>query len=123
MKRKISLLLIGFFAVLYVSAQKVGDKVQILWNGKYFPGKVLEVKDGKWYISYDGYDAKWNEWVGSDRLKTNAYKKGDKVQVLWNGKWFPSVILEVGNDGKFKIHYDGYGANWDEWITKDRMKK
>lgn len=123
MKRKIALFLICLFAVIYVSAQKVGDKAQILWNNKWYPGKILEVKDGKYYISYDGYDAKWNEWVGSDRLKLSSYVVGDKVQVLWKGTWYKSTILETNREGKYKIHYDGWGAQWDEWVTPDRMKK
>ena len=123
MKRKITLFLICVLAAIYVSAQKVGDKAQILWNNKWYPGKILEVKDGKYFISYDGYDAKWNEWVGKDRIKFSSYAVGDKVQVLWKGTWYKSSVLEVGKDGKFKIHYDGWGAEWDEWVTPDRMKK
>jgi hypothetical protein len=54
-----------------------------------------------------------------------TYAKGDKVLVEWKGQWYPSTILEVGagdNAGKFKIHYDGWGAEWDEWVTTTRMK-
>ncbi|HTL81495.1 MAG TPA: tudor domain-containing protein [Bacteroidia bacterium] len=47
-----------------------GDKVQILWKGSWYPGTIKEVKDGgKYKIGYDGYDATWDETVGTDRLK------------------------------------------------------
>jgi len=55
-----------------------------------------------------------------------TYAKGEKVQVSWKGSWYPATVLEVGKDanlGKYKIHYDGYDASWDEWVGPDRMKK
>lgn len=54
-----------------------------------------------------------------------TYTKGQKVQVEWKGKWYASTILEVGTDanaGKYKIHYDGWGSEWDEWVGPSRMK-
>ncbi len=45
------------------------DQVKILWQGQWYNGKILKVKDGKYYIKYDGYSEEWNEWVGPDRLK------------------------------------------------------
>ena len=53
---------------------------------------------------------------------TSSYKVGDKVQVLWQEKWYPATILEVIN-GKYKIHYDGWEAKWDEVVDVKRMKK
>jgi hypothetical protein len=53
---------------------------------------------------------------------TTAYKVGDKVQVLWEEKWYAAEILEV-IDGKYKIHYDGWEAKWDEVVDVSRMKK
>ena len=50
------------------------------------------------------------------------HKVGDSVTVEWKGKWYPASILEV-KDGKYKIHYDGYEASWDEWVTTARMRK
>jgi hypothetical protein len=72
-------------------------------------------------VHYDNYDAQWDEWVGSDRIK-QPWKKGDKVNVEWKGDWYTATILETG-EGKYKIHYDGWGDEWDEWVTSSRMKK
>ena len=49
------------------------------------------------------------------------WKKGDKVEVSWKGSWYKSTILDV-KDAKFQIHYDGWGAEWDEWVGPDRMR-
>lgn len=47
----------------------IGQKVQVEWEKKWYPAKVLEVKGGVHYISYDDYGSEWNEWVASDRIK------------------------------------------------------
>lgn len=46
-----------------------GDKVQVEENGKWYPATVLEVKPNEWFIHYDGYSAKYDLWVGPDRIK------------------------------------------------------
>lgn len=50
-------------------------------------------------------------------------KVGDKAQVLWGGKWWPAQVTAVGKNGqKCKIHYQGYGKNWDEWVGPKRIR-
>ena len=39
----------------------------------------------------------------------------------WGGRWYPAHVLEVDGD-RYKIHYDGYTAIWDEWVTPARMR-
>lgn len=51
-----------------------------------------------------------------------GYKVGDKVSVEWKGQWWPAKILAIGN-GKYKVHYDGYGSEWDEFVGPSRVKK
>jgi uncharacterized protein with FMN-binding domain len=104
-------------------AYKAGDALEVEWKGKWYPAKILEVKDGKYKIHYDGYESSWDEWVTTARMRGGAtWKVGDPLQVQWKGQWYPASIIEV-KDGKYKIHYDGYDASWDEWIGTDRMKK
>lgn len=45
-----------------------------------------------------------------------AWKAGDKVEVKWNGKYYPATVNEIQGD-RYKISYDGYGRNWDEWVS------
>ncbi len=45
----------------------------------------------------------------------------DRVQVEWKGGWYPARVLKVEGD-KYLIHYDGYQAAYDEWVTAARMK-
>lgn len=51
-----------------------------------------------------------------------GFKKDDKVTILWKEKWYPGKIIEVNGD-KYKISYDGFGAEWDEEVGLDRLKK
>lgn len=54
--------------VLYSAAYQVGESVYILWRGKWYPGKILAFDGGVYYITYDGYDSSWDEWVEPARL-------------------------------------------------------
>jgi hypothetical protein len=52
------------------AAYKTGDKVQVLWKESWYPAEVLEVTaDGQYKIHYDGFDASYDETVGTDRMK------------------------------------------------------
>ena len=47
---------------------------------------------------------------------------GDDVDVLWKGYWFRSTIQQIG-DGRYYIHYKGWEASFDEWVTADRVRE
>jgi WD40 repeat protein len=70
MKKFLFLFLFLFFSlVAFSQSYKQGDKVLISWKGQWYPGQIIQVTGDKYLISYDGYDASWNETVGTDRLK------------------------------------------------------
>lgn len=50
---------------------KTGDKVMVKDAGKWYPATVLQVQGGKWFVHYDGWDAKYDAWVGPNRIKSN----------------------------------------------------
>ena len=50
------------------------------------------------------------------------FKKGDAVEVLFGGQWYKAVVLETA-PGKWKIHYEGYGDNWDSWVERDKIRR
>jgi Caspase domain/RNA binding activity-knot of a chromodomain len=47
----------------------VGSAVDVLWKKKWYPAKVLKVKDGIHLIHYTDYDSSWDEWVSSKRIR------------------------------------------------------
>jgi len=133
------LLIISVFASLLMGARpaaaalcKVGDSASVLWGGKWWPATVLSVNKAgtKCKIRYKGYSSKWDEWVGASRIrilsassaKKSGYYSGQSVKVLWGKKWWNARVLKVSGN-RYKIHYDGYGSKWDEWVGPSRIRK
>jgi len=46
-----------------------GTKVEVLWKKEWYPATVLQAKDGVHLIHYTDYEAKWDEWVPSRRIR------------------------------------------------------
>lgn len=46
---------------------------------------------------------------------------GDKVDVKWNASWWKAEVLAV-NSPKYRVHYVGWSASWDEDVTTDRVR-
>jgi hypothetical protein len=51
------------------AALEAGTRVQIQWNREWFPGRILETKNGLHLVHYDGYPPADNEWVPLRRLR------------------------------------------------------
>jgi uncharacterized caspase-like protein len=51
-----------------------------------------------------------------------ASRMNERVEVEWEGDWYAATILEA-KGLKYKIHYTGYGADWDEWIDAARLRR
>ncbi|MEY2562564.1 MAG: hypothetical protein QOH88_757 [Verrucomicrobiota bacterium] len=46
-----------------------GTQVEVRWKKKWYPATILQVKDGIHQIHYTDYEAKWDEWVPSKRIR------------------------------------------------------
>ena len=44
-----------------------------------------------------------------------------QIEVEWGQTWWPAEILRVQGN-QYLIHYTGFAASWDEWVTKDRIR-
>lgn len=96
------------------------------FDGKdWFPARILKIDGRKALVHYVGFDDEWDEWLESDRLRLPefaAFKKSTLVMVEWSGEWYPAKVLDV-KDGFHLVTYDGYGPEWDEWVSSPRIKK
>ena len=43
---------------------------------------------------------------------------GDEVTVFWKGEEFKCKVVEV-KEGAVKVHYVGWGAVYDEWVSTE----
>jgi hypothetical protein len=52
---------------------RVGEHVLVEWEeGKLYPAYVIEVKGSRYRVHFEGYDARWDEEIGLDRIKGRA---------------------------------------------------
>lgn len=68
----ISLLFLIVSAQVFSQTYKQNDKVEIEYNGSWYPGYIMEVKGDQYKIHYDAYADSWDEWVAVARLKAVA---------------------------------------------------
>lgn len=106
---------------------------EVEWNGQWYQAAVLDQQGDQTLIHYVGYDNSWDEWVGPNRIRLippgqqiqpiarGQWRVGDPIEVEWGGTWWPATVLDL-NGADVKIHYDGYGANWDEWVPPSRIR-
>jgi hypothetical protein len=46
---------------------------------------------------------------------------GERVRVRWRGSIYSATIVATEGPGKFLVHYEGYGSEWDEVVSEDRV--
>lgn len=50
-----------------------------------------------------------------------GFNVGDTVDVEWKGSWWKGKILAKNGD-KYKVHYVGWAASWDEEVEASRVR-
>ena len=61
------------------------------------------------------------EMIMADVADRGETHESERVEVEWEGRWYPATILEV-RGAKYRIHYLGYGSEWDEWVDATRLR-
>jgi hypothetical protein len=129
-------------------AYDVGDHVMVDWEGKEYPAMIVDVPGpGKVKVHYDGYDEMWDEVVPRNRIKgrvegkvtipdppdkvrkiaveaakNNKYKIGDRVSVEFHRHHYPAVVVGIVGPERYRVHYEGYGNEWDENVGPERIR-
>ncbi len=103
--------------------------VEILWGGSWWDGSILERRGRLVKVHYTGWGSEWDEWATPDRVRAagpagphaNA-RLNERVEVAWGGSWWAARV--IARRGKMtKIHYTGWGSEWDEWVDASRLRK
>ncbi|KAI1318914.1 hypothetical protein EDD11_005548 [Mortierella claussenii] len=62
------------------------------------------------------------ESVTGDDSNIHGYSHGRVVKVLSiDGKWYFGTMVGLDH-GKIKVHFDGWGSEWDEWLPSDSKR-
>jgi WD40 repeat protein len=117
MKNLLTLFFLFITLISFSQTFKKGDKIQILWESKWYNGKIEEIKGDKYLVSYDGYDASWNETVGAERIKAGSVATTNTTSTSnttsSTGTSFRSVEtiwdLAKSPDGKYILATSAYG--------------
>jgi hypothetical protein len=48
---------------------------------------------------------------------------GGQVLVEWRGFWWQASVVSLEADGSVRVHYAGWGDNWDEVVPRSRMQE
>jgi hypothetical protein len=107
------------------SPWSIGMYADCLAEDKWWRAQILQVENGRCQVHYLGWEDKWDEWVPLSRLRavgTSRFAAGQRVQVEWEAKWYPARIQQSAESFFHFVRYDGYGPEFDEWVTDKRLK-
>lgn len=110
---------------------RIGKYVKVTVDGKAYPARIIDITSSQVKVHYIGYDKVEDGWVSfsqikfakflnEDSLDQQSYKVGEKVMVEWKGNWYKATIKELKPSSYF-IHYQGFGDEWDEWVSPNRI--
>jgi hypothetical protein len=67
--------------------------------------------------------AKADAGVPVDAGPRSVYREGERVRVEWHGSMYPATIIGVLGDDRYRVHYEGYGNEWDEDVGLNRIQR
>ena len=72
------------------------------------------------YYDYNKYKYDQVSEINLSPIFFPQFEIGDLILVEWSDEHYPAKIEQI--EKKFyKISYEGWGSEWDEWITKNRI--
>jgi hypothetical protein len=147
-------LVLGLFLSACHDDYRIGEFVQVDWDGRDYPAYIVDKKGKtKYRVHFDGYDTRWDEDVTPDRIKgrikgpaaipppperiaramgirpkpsdsagaPSSFNVGDRVRVKWRESVYTATITALEGRSRIHLHYEGYGPEWDEVVTEDRI--
>lgn len=103
----------------------ISRRVEVHSEGDWYKARVIDARGSQYLVHYYGYDDRDDEWVTARQIRNPQppqYAAGARVEVNWQGKWYPARVLTVDR-GVHLIHYVGYDAGWDEWVSANRIRR
>jgi hypothetical protein len=99
--------------------------LEVVWGGSFWPAETLERRNEMTKIHYSGWGSEWDEWVEPTRIRPPTHSlgsahAGQRVEIEWHGSFWPGEVIAT-RSGFFKVHFAGWGAEWDEWVEIARL--
>lgn len=94
-------------------------------KNEWYRSEILDHKDGRYRVHYNGWDNKWDEWVAPaeiKRLETKTLDLNGAYEVEREKKWLPAVLTDQVENYFYFAHYLHEAGEADEWITADRAR-
>ncbi len=104
---------------------RVGERVEAYSLDRWYRGFIVDAKTGSNKVHFYGFETSDDEWVTDKMIRTPEvvqFAKGASVEVEWKKTWYPAKVLDF-KGGSHYITYDGYGKEWDEWVSSSRIRK
>lgn len=51
---------------------RIGQCVEVEWQGKWWPAEILKVRGNSFFIHYESFDSSWDEWVDASRIRRRS---------------------------------------------------
>jgi hypothetical protein len=51
------------------------------------------------------------------------YAAGERVAVEWGGRWWPAVVVQPIGATEWRVHFEGWGQNWDTVVGPSRIRQ
>jgi hypothetical protein len=102
----------------------MGDHIEGLSQGQWWKAEVLAEKDGKYFVTWPGWNHSYDEWLPAERVRAytpRMFPVGTAVQAEWRGRWYDGRIVKT-EFGLHLVHYDGFPDGDDEWIGPARLR-
>ena len=104
---------------------QISRRVEVKSEGDWYKARVIDARSGKFKVHYYGWEDSDDEWIVANQIRNFRvvqFPVGARVEVSWEGKWYPAEILKV-DLGVHLIHYIGYDDGWDEWVSAKRIRQ
>ena len=104
--------------------ERVGERCEGREEGKWYKAKIIGAKDGKFQVTWPGWDKTHDSWLALAQLRAYEPKTladGATVEIEWGGKWYPGKVVR-SELGLLLVHYDGYTAADHEWVPMARVR-
>lgn len=107
------------------AAPRVGERIEAFDSSEWFRGIITGVENNRYKVHYFGYEYEEDNFRTANQIrqfKPKSYPVGAKIRAESDGKWYAAKVLDV-KGGAHLVSYIGYGAEWNEWISSDRIRR